>query len=160
VDCAGRSEVLITFEVPLSQKLSLEESLALVSKQGYQRLLLNGEIVRISDWKSAIRHPPSAITIVQDRLKLASRNRARFVEACEQPIIRQGRLSVHPVRISDSTNQRFNDAASQPCAARRCGSATAFTARNATSSTASRRPRCSASIIPWAPAPPAAGSAA
>src|SRR5919205_197724 len=38
----GRSEmreVLITFDVPLSEKISLKESLALISKQGYQRIL-------------------------------------------------------------------------------------------------------------------------
>src|SRR5258708_2176749 len=35
------SEVVITFELPLTEKLSLDESLALVSRQGYQRLLFN-----------------------------------------------------------------------------------------------------------------------
>src|ERR1700758_1259069 len=45
-DALRNDEVLITFELPLSEKLSLEESLALVSKQGYQRLLLNGQIIR------------------------------------------------------------------------------------------------------------------
>src|SRR5256886_13919632 len=33
-------EVLITFDLPLTEKLSLEESLNLVTKQGYQRLLV------------------------------------------------------------------------------------------------------------------------
>src|ERR1017187_7098925 len=35
------TELLITFDLPLSEKLTLEESLALVAKQGYQRLLLD-----------------------------------------------------------------------------------------------------------------------
>src|SRR5436853_2322576 len=34
---AGNGEFLITFDLPLSEKLSLDESLALISKQGYQR---------------------------------------------------------------------------------------------------------------------------
>src|SRR5277367_4229269 len=34
------SEVLVTFQLPLSGKFTLEESLALISKQGYQRLFL------------------------------------------------------------------------------------------------------------------------
>src|SRR5207249_8642950 len=34
------AELLITFDLPLTEKLSLEESLNLVTKQGYQRLLL------------------------------------------------------------------------------------------------------------------------
>jgi excinuclease ABC subunit A len=81
-----KSEVLITFNVPLSDKLPLAESLALISKQGYQRLLLNGEPVRIEDAlsHSALRTPHSALTVVQDRVKLAPATRARFVEACEQ----------------------------------------------------------------------------
>jgi len=33
-------EVLITFDLPLTEKLTLEESLSLVTRQGYQRLLL------------------------------------------------------------------------------------------------------------------------
>src|SRR5690606_17040068 len=38
------SEILITFDIALSEKLSIEESLALISKQGYQRLLVGDEI--------------------------------------------------------------------------------------------------------------------
>src|SRR5204863_6819615 len=34
------AELLITFDLPLTEKLSLEESLGLITKQGYQRLLL------------------------------------------------------------------------------------------------------------------------
>src|SRR6185436_11605242 len=37
-----RPEVLITFDLALSEKLSVAESLQLIAKQGYQRLLLNG----------------------------------------------------------------------------------------------------------------------
>src|SRR6185503_11332611 len=46
---AAPGEVLITFNIPLAEKISLEESLALVSKQGYQRLLLGEEIVRLEE---------------------------------------------------------------------------------------------------------------
>ncbi|MBI3848984.1 MAG: excinuclease ABC subunit UvrA [Verrucomicrobia bacterium] len=80
-------EVLITFDLPLSEKLSLDESLALVSKQGYQRLLLNDEVVRLDEALSRITPHASrvaSLTIIQDRLKLSPPARARFVEACEQ----------------------------------------------------------------------------
>jgi excinuclease ABC subunit A len=79
------SEVLITFDLPISEKLSVDESLALINKQGYQRLLFNGEILRLEDAIPRLREsPPAALTIIQDRLKLATANRPRFVEACEQ----------------------------------------------------------------------------
>jgi excinuclease ABC subunit A len=42
-------EILVTFDLPLTKKLSVAESLALISKQGYQRLLLDGQIVRLDE---------------------------------------------------------------------------------------------------------------
>jgi excinuclease ABC subunit A len=79
------AEILITFDVPLSEKLSLDESLSLISKQGYQRILTDGRILRIEE---AGQIPPGgpqpALTVIQDRVKPDSANRARFIEACEQ----------------------------------------------------------------------------
>jgi hypothetical protein len=49
-------EVLITFDLPLSEKLPLEESLALISKQGYQRILVGEEIVRLDEVVARARH--------------------------------------------------------------------------------------------------------
>ena len=86
-EAAAPAEVLITFDIPLAEKISLEESLALVSKQGYQRLLVGEEIVRLEELILRSRNSSFAIrhlTVVQDRVKLATANRARFVEACEQ----------------------------------------------------------------------------
>ncbi len=64
----------------------MEESLALISKQGYQRLLMGDEIVRLEDVpaRTSPLKPLASLTVVQDRVKLAASNRARFVEACEQ----------------------------------------------------------------------------
>ena len=80
------AELLITFDLPLSEKVSLKESLDLIARQGYQRLLVGSEIFRIDEAAahSALRAPCSALTVIQDRLKLTTANRARFVEACEQ----------------------------------------------------------------------------
>ena len=79
------SEVLVTFDVPLSDKLSLAESLAIVAKQGYQRLLVKGRMVRLDEALSVFgRKPLFGLTVIQDRLKPSNINRARFVEACEQ----------------------------------------------------------------------------
>lgn len=81
------SDLLITFELPLTQKLSLEESLALVTKQGYQRLLARTQILRIEEFAVTTRAPnalPEKLTVVQDRLKAKPQTRSRFIEACEQ----------------------------------------------------------------------------
>src|SRR5215475_2988751 len=55
----GAQEVLITFDVPLSEKLPLEESLALVSKQGYQRLLFDGRTLRLDELVSSAQSKTS-----------------------------------------------------------------------------------------------------
>ncbi|MHB8521378.1 MAG: excinuclease ABC subunit UvrA [Limisphaerales bacterium] len=90
---AANAECLITFDLPLSEKLSLEETLGLIAKQGYQRLLVNGEILRVDEApahsvfrvpRSAFPTPPSTLTVIQDRLRLTEPGRARFIEACEQ----------------------------------------------------------------------------
>src|SRR5437667_3377658 len=151
------SEALITFDLPLAEKLSLEESIGLITKQGYQRLLVPAgrkvaptspsaplelneakapwgklpdierpgprhatpgqradargarekfpsgegagvgslpgtvapaadfEIIRADEAVERLKPlHPRALTVVQDRIKVATENRARFVEACEQ----------------------------------------------------------------------------
>jgi excinuclease ABC subunit A len=96
----GAAEVLITFDLALSEKISLTESLKLVANQGYQRLLLNGAVVRIDEAAdhSALRTSPSVLTIVQDRVKLTPENRARFIEGCEQAFhFGQGKLAIHSI---------------------------------------------------------------
>ena len=52
------TELLITFDLPLSEKLPLAESLALISKQGYQRLLLDGQILRLDEFSSRLTRLP------------------------------------------------------------------------------------------------------
>ncbi|HYV26870.1 MAG TPA: excinuclease ABC subunit A, partial [Candidatus Eisenbacteria bacterium] len=93
------TEILITFDLPLTEKLSLEESLALISKQGYQRLLFKNQITRIDEIHSCITHHSSRLpflTVIQDRLKLTESNRSRFIEACEQAYhFGKGKLAVH-----------------------------------------------------------------
>jgi len=100
---ATNPELLITFDLPLSEKLSLAESLALLAKQGYQRLLMSGAVVRLEDAPPLITDHCSLITVVQDRLRLAPENRARFIEACEQAYhFGKGRLAIHPLPKRES----------------------------------------------------------
>jgi excinuclease ABC subunit A len=103
---ASESEILVVFELPLSDKLSIAESLALVAKQGYQRLLLehqpaNGqhatELLRLEEAADRLKAAPlGSLTIVQDRLRLGKASRARLIEACEQAYhFGKGKLTVH-----------------------------------------------------------------
>ena len=99
------AEILITFNIPISEKLSLDESLALINKQGYQRLLLENEILRLEDAVPQLRKlKPETLTIIQDRLKPTAANRPRFIEACEQAYhFGKGKLAIHELDSLAST---------------------------------------------------------
>jgi excinuclease ABC subunit A len=115
-------EVLVTFDLPLSDKLPLTEQLTLLSKQGFQRLLLGDQIVRVDE---ALRHSSLAsrhsLTVVADRVKLIPENRPRFIEACEQAYhFGRGRLAVrelssgalrHPSPVTRHFSSGFHCAA-------------------------------------------------
>jgi excinuclease ABC subunit A len=92
------AEWLITFDLPLTGKLTLAESLALIARQGYQRLWHDGAVLRVeeaADHFAAPTAPLRQLTVIQDRLRLAGGNRARWVEACEQAYhFGKGRLTV------------------------------------------------------------------
>ncbi len=112
-DACPAPEILVTFDIPLADKLPLAESLALISKQGYQRLLLDGEVVRLEEAASRLTRHASRLTIVQDRLKLLPATRARFVEACEQAYhFGKGKLAIHEVansQLSTPNPQLFSN---------------------------------------------------
>ena len=95
-------EALLTFDLPLSDKLSLDESLALIGRQGYQRLLMGREIYRLDEAAPRLALAKNrSLRVVQDRIKLSAANRARFVEGCEQAFhFGKGKLAVHLVRGS------------------------------------------------------------
>jgi len=79
------TELLVTFDLPLSDKLSVAEQLALLAKQGFQRILVGDAVARVDD---AASHPAasagSTLTVVADRIRLAPESRNRFIEAAEQ----------------------------------------------------------------------------
>lgn len=92
---------LVTFDLPLSSKLSLQDTLSLIGRQGYQRLWFEDQILRLEDAATLLPKQSEGIqtlTIVQDRLSLDPKDRARFVEACEHAYhFGKGRLAVRPL---------------------------------------------------------------
>ena len=109
-------EVLVTFDVPLSEKISLEESLQFIGKQGYRRIIdptakakPDGlpEVLRVEDAaKRLAKRKLVNLSVVQDRVRLAKGNRARFLEAVEQAYqFGKGHLAIHSCRLG---SQRFS----------------------------------------------------
>jgi excinuclease ABC subunit A len=111
------ADCLITFDLPLSAKLSLADSLELVARQGYRRLLVRDEVCRIEDAPVRLNESSAesaSLTVVQDRLTLLPGNRRRFIEACEQAYhFGKGRLTV---RVSPKRAEAANagDPATEP----------------------------------------------
>jgi len=102
------SEWLITFSVALSDQMSLRESLGLVGKQGYQRLLIADDggalqVVRVEEAEAELRRVGDRrLVVIQDRLSLQASHRSRFVEALEQAYhLGKGRLAVYGVRQAE-----------------------------------------------------------
>lgn len=91
------SEVMITFILPLTQRLSLEETVELIGKQGYQRLVWKGQVIGLDQWLTQTKASnPGAIEIVQDRIRISPENHARFIESVEQAYrFGKGQIWVH-----------------------------------------------------------------
>ena len=109
-------EALVTFDVPLSDKISIAESLQLISKQGYRRIIdptsktKRGslpELLRIEEAaKCLAKRKLTSLTVVQDRIRLAKGSRARFLEAAGQAYqFGKGHLAVHTEILAQ---QRFS----------------------------------------------------
>lgn len=91
----GGDSVLVTFDLPLPEKLDRTEALALVEKQGYRRLLIEGRVTRLDEAEAPADRASGVLTVVQDRLRLAPGQRRRFIEAAEQAYhFGRGRLRV------------------------------------------------------------------
>ncbi len=70
---------------PAAQReIPLAESLSLIARQGYRRLLAEGEIITIEDAPNRLAPSSPQLTVLQDRVTVHASKRSRFVEACEQ----------------------------------------------------------------------------
>lgn len=73
---------LVCFTIPLSDKKGMwEMARDGLSSQGYTRVWMEGGPVRIDSLDSEKMDGQSSLTIIQDRVVLSQKNRARFLEA-------------------------------------------------------------------------------
>jgi excinuclease ABC subunit A len=107
----SNSEVLIAFDLPRPDTLEMEDALDLIARQGYQRLLIEGEIVRVEEALDRLRAVRATrLTVVQDRLQCRTSNQARFSQACEQAYhFGKGRLTIHRLTPGNPPLQRFSE---------------------------------------------------
>ena len=89
------ADALVTFELPLSEKMGLAEQFQLMTQQGFQRMVIDGKVLRLEEGLSAVKPGAGSVQIIADRLRLEPGQRNRFREACETAYrYGQGHLSV------------------------------------------------------------------
>ena len=96
-DCAGK-HVLITFWVAVPAKTEPTKFFEFLQQQGYLRVWVNNQVVRVDlDPKKSLRLG-ARVQVVQDRIEITEKNRARLVEALETALrFGKGKVNVIPV---------------------------------------------------------------
>ena len=89
------SDALVTFELALSEKMGLAEQFQLMTQQGFQRMVVDGKVLRLEEGLGTVKPEVGCVQIIADRLRLEPGQRNRFREACETAYrYGQGHLSV------------------------------------------------------------------
>ncbi len=83
--CAGK-EMLVGFSLPMPNRPSLAAALATLKQQGFLRVWLDGELRRTDDPVPKGKTAPALLRVVQDRVLVAAKNRARLAEAIESAL--------------------------------------------------------------------------
>ncbi|NQX02456.1 excinuclease ABC subunit UvrA, partial [bacterium] len=87
--------VLVTFPIPVPPDSKSEEIFPFLNAQGYLRILLDGEIIRTDEPRTAKLISP-VIHVVQDRLTVTQGNSSRLLEALEAAFtLGKGAATIH-----------------------------------------------------------------
>ncbi|MFZ9936671.1 MAG: excinuclease ABC subunit UvrA, partial [Luteolibacter sp.] len=74
--------LLVTFPVPVPTGTRTDDLFPFLNSQGYLRILLDGQVIRTDEPRSADFSPP-VVQVIQDRLTLTKQSRSRLLEALE-----------------------------------------------------------------------------
>src|SRR5213083_2505934 len=111
-DCAGKN-ILITFWVAVPVKTAPRTFFDFLQQQGYLRVWLEDEIVRV-DADPKIKRLGARVQVIQDRIAITGENRPRLVEAIETALrFGKGKINVIPVEagVSPAKSKTAADAA-------------------------------------------------
>jgi len=106
-EVAGGRSVLITFAVEVPCSLGRDMVAEALAKQGFGRVLVGGEVVKLADEPRALTEGETA-TVVYDRTRIAPSRRARIVESLEGALhFGRGKVGVVP---EDGRGLKFSSA--------------------------------------------------
>src|SRR5437762_2509974 len=96
--------ILITFWVAVPAKTKPRDFFQFLQQQGYLRIWLNGDIIRV-DSDAKIERLGPRVQVIQDRIVVAEENRARLTEAIETALrFGKGKINIIPFRIEHRIN--------------------------------------------------------
>jgi len=103
--CHAGKQALILFPVPVPKDTASADFAAFLQAQGFVRIWLYGQIVRLDEITE--RKLPAQVMVVQDRVTLEAKQRARISEAVEAAIrFGKGKVAVaFEVGVSSSKSQ-------------------------------------------------------
>src|SRR5437868_9843345 len=91
--------ILITFWVAVPAKTKPRDFFQFLQQQGYLRIWLNGDIIRV-DSDAKIERLGARVQVIQDRIVVAEENRARLTEAIETALrFGKGKINIIPFRV-------------------------------------------------------------
>ena len=103
----GGTEVLVGFEVPLSDKMAVSEQFQWMIQQGFQRWVAGEQVLRLDEGAGTLPPGTASVHVVADRLKVEAPQRHRFREACETAYrFGHGRLTVWQLRGREAVSPR------------------------------------------------------
>src|SRR5438445_1837427 len=94
--CWNDKVILITFWVAVPVKTKPRDFFQFLQQQGYLRIWLNGDIIRV-DSDAKIERLGARVQVIQDRIVVSEENRARLTEAIEIALrFGKGKINVIP----------------------------------------------------------------
>src|SRR5438067_1635883 len=104
--CGNGKTILITFWVALPAKTKPREFFQFLQQQGYLRIWLNNDIIRV-DSDAKIERLGARVQVIQDRIVLSEENRGRLTEAIETALrFGKGKINVIPLDQSSTVNHQ------------------------------------------------------
>jgi len=103
--------VLITFWVAVPAKTEPRKFFDFLQQQGYLRVWIDNNIVRVDDPNPKIKRLGPRVQVVQDRIAIAEENRTRLVEAIETALrFGKGQVNAIPLEAGVSSAESRNAA--------------------------------------------------
>src|SRR5437773_5480214 len=108
--------VLVAFWVTVPSKTKPREFFQFLQQQGYLRVWLNGEVVRV-DTGAKVERLGARVQVIEDRIVVSEENRARLTEAIEKALrFGKGKINVIPFPATAGVSPAISNSAADTAA--------------------------------------------